>query len=235
MALAPIRRAWQQQLDFTANASHELRTPLAALRLNLEIALAELEDIPEDKKKWLENSVAEADRMSELVEDLLTLSRADTGKQQLINEKVCVDRIIRKTIEPLRPQAGLAGLSIEMSLEQDVSLLCDEKRISQLVTILVDNAIKYSGREGVIHVELKKKEKQVQLEISDSGVGIAPEQLAQIFDRFYRADPARSAQNPGSGLGLSIAKWIAESHGGSILAESTVGKGTKFTVLIPNG
>jgi two-component system sensor histidine kinase CiaH len=233
IALAPIRKAWQRQLDFTADASHELRTPLAALQLNLEIAMEEPEKTIGEQRQWLENTAQEAARLSELVDGLLTLSRADTGRQELILRETALDALIAEALEPLRPQAQAAGLTVETALEPQLTLRCDGGRISQLVTILADNAIKYAGAGSVLRVAAQRAGDRVVITVGDNGAGIPPEQLPMIFDRFYRADPARSAQKPGSGLGLSIAKWIVEAHGGTISAQSAVGGGTTFTILLP--
>lgn len=233
LALSPIQKAWQKQLDFTADASHELRTPLAVMLTNLELIMDNPAETVESQNKWLRNIYAENLRMTKLVDNLLTLSRADTNEQSLEVTTFMLDEAIRDTLVPLEPALTRKEVVLKTHLEQGISFCGDQKRLMQLVVLLVDNAIKYMGRPGSLDVLLKQSVKQIELTVSDTGVGIAEEHIDKLFDRFYRISKAHSKENDGSGLGLSIAKWIVESHHGTIRVESTIGVGTSFIIVLP--
>lgn len=237
-AIEPIKKAWKRQLDFTADASHELRTPLAVIQTSLEIILENEEESVKSQKEWLENIVVEHKRMANLVEDLLTLSRGDTNQQVLNVEDIDIEEITNEVKREFSPIAIKRGIEIETVMKGTLSFEGDRKRIKQLFIILVDNAIKCMGRPGKITVEasyrqygLVNRGKEVVLQVSDTGQGIAKEHLQKIFERFYRVSASRSEE--GSGLGLAIAKWIVDSHGGSIKVSSEVGEGTQFMIQLP--
>lgn len=236
-AIKPIEKAWKRQLDFTADASHELRTPLAVMQTSLEIILENEEESVKSQREWLENIVLEHQRMTNLVQDLLTLSRGDTHEQVLNIEHINIEEVINEVRSEFLPIALKRGIDIETRIKLPLSFEGDLERIKQLLIILVDNAIKYMGHPGKITVEayrqygLASRDKEVILQVSDTGQGIAKEHLEKIFERFYRVSASRSEE--GSGLGLAIAKWIVDSHGGNIKVLSQVGEGTQFTIQLP--
>lgn len=229
-ALVPIKKAWEKQIEFTADASHELRTPLAVIQTNLEAAMDEPKATIQDKKRWLKNIEAETNSMTRLVDDLLTLSRGDSNQKTLEHEVFSLDEALLEAIIPMLPYAKTAGMEVHIDIAKDISFVGDRGRIKQLVVLLVDNAIKYSGGTDIM-ISAGKLGKHVEIIVSDNGEGIAKEDLDKLFDRFYRADKARTRECGGSGLGLSIAKWIAEEHGGKITVVSNPQNGTSFKVI----
>lgn len=234
LALKPIKKAYQKQLDFTADASHELRTPLAVIQTNLELVLGNSEETIESQSKWLNNILVENKRMKKLVEDLLTLSRADTNQNILETSKFYIDYTIISVVDLLMPYANEKNITLKVNLKPNVEFLGDKNRIKQLIIILVDNAIKYTESKGTVKVNLDYNDKKIWVSICDTGVGFSDEEKSKIFERFYRLDKTRSRHSGGLGLGLSIAKWIALEHGGSIEVESHIGKGSNFIITLPS-
>lgn len=232
-ALIPIKEAWEKQKSFVADASHELRTPLSSIRTNLEVVLDNTEESVESQRKWLNNILFENKRMSKLVDDLLLLARADSKQEDMIMVPFSLDRAIAEAVSPLEPIAAKKDIEIDMQLHEHISIVGDESHIKQLIVILVDNAIKYSAANGLVEVELNNHSSYAEILVSDTGEGIKEEEKAKIFERFYRVDKARSRESGGSGLGLSIAQWIAREHGGSISVSSGKIKGSVFKVTLP--
>ena len=233
LAIMPVKLAWQKQLDFTADASHELRTPIAVIRTNLELVMDSPKKTVESQMKWLQNIEAENRRMAKLVDDLLTLSRADTNQQVLEMTDFMLDETISKALIPFTPVAKQKNIALEARLNSQTTFYGDRRRMEQLVVILVDNALKYMDGSGKVYISLTQYEKGVKLEVSDTGSGMEPEHLAKIFDRFYRVVNNRKQNQDGSGLGLSIAKWIVQEHRGTIRVESKPGVGTTFAIILP--
>jgi heavy metal sensor kinase len=221
-----------QVIRFTADASHELRSPVAAMRAAVEVALqqprteAEYRDI-------LGSLGEQCDRLTVLVDGLLLLARADAGEVALRYEPVDLSALVDEVAEMYLPLAEERGLELSWGRTTPAPLRGDPQRLRQLVTNLVDNALKFTGPGGRVglRVGVDREGDRAVLAVEDTGVGIAPEHLPHIFERFYQADPARSSQ--GAGLGLSICRWIAQAHGGSIVAASAPGRGTTFTVTLP--
>ncbi len=220
---------------FTADASHELKTPLTVLRAGVERLMADPR-MPSAGLPVLEETLAEINRMTELVEGLLTLARADEGRAELHREAVDLRTIVeevRETGELLAEQHELTvGVRVpDVPVVVDV----DRARMRQLILNLLENAVKYTPPGGTVRLELAAAPGAVRLAVADSGIGIAPGDLPHLFDRFWRADAARtrSGERAGTGLGLAICKWIAEAHGGSIEALSRPGRGTTLTVVLP--
>lgn len=230
-ALKPINKAWQRQMEFTADASHELRTPLSVIRTNLELVMDNQEQTVVSQDRWLMNIKIETDRLIRLVENLLTLARSDAHQQTMETSCFYLDEALMEIITPHQPLALSKNILLTTDFESKVEMVGDKNRFKQLTVILLDNAIKYTHDGGRIEILLHKKEKMVELVVSDSGIGIAKEHIPKIFDRFYRVDPARS--HIGAGLGLAIAQWIVKEHGGTISAESVVDKGTRFIIKLP--
>lgn len=229
-ALVPIKNAWQRQMDFTADASHELRTPLAVIQTSLELIIGNPEETIASQKEWLENILVENKRMTKLVEDLLTLSRADAQQQALLLSHVKLDIVMKETLALFESVASSEDIIFIVDIERDIDFVGDKDRLKQLFIILIDNAIKYNHSKGRVSVQLRQKGKSVELVVRNTGDGIEEEHLKRVFQRFYRVDKSRSRNEGGSGLGLAIAKWIVDEHKGHISVHSELGRETSFIV-----
>ena len=233
--LARLERSFAALRRFTADASHELKTPLTVLRAGVERMITHPKAAPE-ALPVLEETLTEINRMTELVEALLTLARADEGRAELHRETVDLRAIVEEARETGELLAETAGVMIEVTAPPDAVVLdVDSSRMRQLILNLVENAVKYTPQGGTVKVELARINGRVNLSVADTGIGIAPGDLPHIFDRFWRADTARTrtGDRSGTGLGLAICKWIAEAHGGTIEVLSRPGRGTVFTVSLP--
>ena len=233
--LARLEQSFAGLRRFTADASHELKTPLMVLRAGVERGLTHPKTPPEVLQA-LDETLAQINQMTEMVDNLLTLARADEGRAPLAVEEAD----LRELVADVSETAGMLGESAEVRVTTDippgpVRLAMDRHRIRELLLNLVTNAIKYTPAGGTVGLTLSEAADAVTLGVSDSGIGIAPGDLPHIFDRFWRADPARSrtGERAGTGLGLAITKWIAEAHGGTITVQSRPGRGTLFTVRLP--
>lgn len=217
------------QRRLVADVSHELRTPLTAIRGNLDIIRRYGVD-----QESLDAIASETERMSRLVNDLLLLARADYGSMQIDLSQVDLDTVIADVYKEAQILVKDRDLQVKLATVEPVRLMGNSDRLKQLLLNLVDNAIKFTPDGGQITLSLRQAENMAVIQVRDTGMGIAPEDLKRVFDRFYQADPARarSDEDGGAGLGLSIAKWIAEAHGGSIEVESVPGAGTTFTVKL---
>ncbi|MGH7751819.1 MAG: sensor histidine kinase, partial [Gemmatimonadales bacterium] len=230
-----LERSFIALRRFTADASHELKTPLTVLRASVERALSAPAG-SDEAMPALEEALHEVNRMTELVDALLTLARADEGRAPLHVEPVDLRTVVDEAYETGEILAEPAAVRMEMSAPgHAVIVQVDRSRIRQLVLNLLTNAVKYTPPDGVVRVSLLDKNGDVAISVQDTGIGIAPGDLPHIFERFWRADAARSrtGERPGAGLGLAICKWIAEAHGGSIGVQSRAGRGTTFTVTLP--
>lgn len=232
-ALIPIRRSWDKQQHFVADASHELRTPTAIIQAQTELLLRHPADSIEQRSPDIAVILKESKRMSKLLEDLLTLARSDSDQQQIQPSHFQLDALLRELTRQFSLLAATKEIEMQIELQQPLSMWGDESRIRQLLIILLDNALKYTPDSGVIRVTGYDQSHQVYISISDSGCGIAESDLPYIFDRFYRADKVRSRTEGGTGLGLSIAKWIVDVHGGVIQVHSRLGEGTRIELLFP--
>lgn len=230
-AMLPIRKAWQQQKDFLADASHELRTPLAVIQTNLDIVRENADELVSSQSKWLDNIQEESVCMAKLVDSLLFLARADAQQQLLDHQPFSLSTALRQAVSPFEATAKVKGLSLEAVADAYIEMCGDATRMKQVIGILVDNAIRHTPAKGKVSVCLSRKKADVLLTIADTGEGIPPEHLDKIFDRFYQIDKARARGD--AGLGLAIAKCIIEGHRGSISVASTPGAGTTFTIQIP--
>ncbi|HEY6208220.1 MAG TPA: ATP-binding protein [Gemmatimonadales bacterium] len=230
-----LERSFAALRRFTADASHELKTPLTVLRAGVERAIT-MPNLPSEALAALEETLQEINRMTELVEALLMLARADEGTAPLHRETVDLRAIVEETGETGELLAAEAGVNMEVATPTDpVIVPVDASRIRQLILNLLTNAVKYTPAGGSVRLQLGPSNGRVTLTVADSGVGIAPGDLPHIFDRFWRADSARTrtGERSGTGLGLAICKWIAEAHGGTIDVQSRPGRGTTFTVTLP--
>jgi two-component system, OmpR family, sensor histidine kinase CiaH len=232
-ALRPIQAAMHKQRAFVADASHELRTPLALIRANAELLERGAEQPVQANMTSVQDIIGETDRLSALVGQMLTLAQSDAGEANFKREPIDLGAVAEDTVRQMRLLAEPKSISLDIASRDRVEVSGDETRLRELITILLDNAIKYSDDTASVRVDLNREGGKAVLRVADSGRGIPPQALPRIFDRFYRADKARSRLMGGAGLGLAIAKWIAEAHGGTIGIESDAGRGTTVTVELP--
>jgi heavy metal sensor kinase len=231
--LARMDAAFKEQQRFIADASHELRTPLAVLRGETEVAL-ERERATAEYQRSLELIKDEAEHLSRIVEDLFMLARQPTDASSLMKEAVGLNEVVAecaRAAQVLATQKGLR-LNVQPSLPR-ISVSGDDEMLKRMLINLLDNAVKYTPAGGEISIALASQNGNALIIVSDTGIGITAEDQPHIFDRFYRADKARSRALGGAGLGLSIARWIVEGHGGSLSVSSVVGRGSAFTVDLP--
>ena len=228
-----LEGSFNQMRRFTADASHELRTPLAAIRSTGEVALARRQD-EQTYRDTISSILEETDQMRELVDNLLMLSRVDAGQVRLRPEPLLLSNMAREVAHQLEALADENGKKIVIDANGSGIVAADRVVLRQAIINLVDNAIKYSPKDTVIRIRVFGSETTSTVEVSDEGPGIALEHQSRIFDRFYCCDKARSRAIRSTGLGLSIAKWAVEGHGGKIEVESTVGVGSTFRITLPN-
>lgn len=233
-ALKPIIQSWHRQQDFVSDASHELRTPLAVIQTNLELIQGNSEETVMSQKKWLDYIDFEVKRLTQLINDLLFLARADSTQQVLDLKDFSLTSALQMTVESFQPLASKYQVELTFSSPDNLRILGDENKLRQLLMILLDNALKHTPARGKIDVLAHQQNSNTIIQIRDTGEGIPPEHLPHLFDRFYRVDRARSKQTGGTGLGLSIAEWIVKSHQGTIKVDSIPNQGTLFTITLPN-
>jgi len=219
---------------FTADASHELKTPLAVLRADVERAMSETAGQTE-RMVALEEALQEVRRMSDLVESLLTLARADEGRFDLYREPVELQPLVQEVYETALILGEAQGVTVNLPFTADATVLADRTRLRQLFLNLVTNAIKYTPAGGKVELGLGRHPDNVTFAVRDTGIGISAADFPHIFERFWRADRVRSrmSERGGFGLGLAISQWIAQAHGGTLTASSRLGRGSLFTVTLP--
>lgn len=231
--LARIENSFQRITQFTADASHDLRTPVAVIRSTAEISLRRPRQ-PEEYREALSGILETSEQTSELLEQLLELARTDAGVVELEMRPVDLTQYVRRAQEQGAALAAEKSLSITLTAPAAPTWVrADEIAMHRLLLILVDNAVKYTPVGGKCEIALWQIDQQAHIAVKDNGIGIAKDDLPTIFERFRRADRARSRETPGAGLGLAIARWIAEIHGGTIRAESELGSGSVFQVSLP--
>ncbi|MBN2076423.1 MAG: HAMP domain-containing protein [Dehalococcoidales bacterium] len=227
-----LHRAFSRERQFTSDASHELRTPLSIMRGEASLALAR-ERSPEEYRKSLETISREIDHLSSTVDKLLTLTRTDSGKQQLKPEIIDLDGFLLDFAEDVKVLCEENSLGFELKIEENAVVEGDRVKLRELFLNLLDNAVRYTPSGGTITMTLYRERDSARVAVKDSGIGIPPEHLPHIFERFYRVDKASLWSTKGAGLGLSISQSIAELHGGKIEVESLAGVGSTFTVILP--
>jgi heavy metal sensor kinase len=232
--IARLEKAFGRQRQFTSDASHELRAPLAVIEAESTLTLQRKRAASEYRQS-LETIAQEAARMSLVIDQLLSLARADSEKEPLSFEEVSLGELIKELSSDLEVLCRHKGLELELAQLDDSVVKGDKPRLRVLFLNLLDNAIRYTPGGGKISISLRREGQMAVVSISDTGPGIPAADLPHIFERFYRVDKARSRTEGGSGLGLSIAQYIAEVHGGRIEAESELGKGSTFRVWLPLG
>jgi signal transduction histidine kinase len=230
-----IRRldeAFKQQRRFVADASHELRTPVTVIRSITDVALVEPVGL-EECVVALREINTETERLGQLINELLPLARVDEEQLLLDCEPVRIDLLAFDVAATMEPLAVELGIALQVQDLEPATILGDTTRLIQVIMSIVDNALTYTNAGGTVTLNVEVSSTAARLVIRDTGIGIAAEDVAHIFERFYRADPARSRASGGSGLGLAIADWVVRAHGGSINVESQVGQGSTFTVTLP--
>jgi two-component system OmpR family sensor kinase len=221
---------------FTADASHELKTPLAVLRADVERAMMETSSQTE-RMVALEEALQEVRRMTDLVESLLTLARADEGRFDLHREPVELQPLVQEVYETALILGEAQGVTVNLPFTTDAVVMADRTRLRQLFLNLITNAIKYTPPGGKVELGLGRHPDNVTFAVRDTGIGISAADFPHIFERFWRADRVRSrmSERGGFGLGLAISQWIAQAHGGTLTASSRLGRGSLFTVTLPLG
>jgi heavy metal sensor kinase len=231
--IAHLDEMFTRQRRFVADASHELRTPIAAIRSKTDVALLQI-DLPDEYSTVLHDINLETVRLSHLINDLLALARGDEGQTRFEQEPVQLDSLAEMVAANAEPLAEERHVDLQVRTSGPVTILGDEARLIQMIINLVDNAILYTNPGGRVTLTVKNTRTHATLIVQDTGIGIAPEHLPHIFERFYRADPAHVRTERGSsGLGLSIVAWIIQAHKGTITVESQKGRGTTFIVALP--
>ena len=219
--------------QFTADASHELRAPVTLIQAAAEYTLRR-ERSRDELVEAMGTILRESKRTSQLIDNLLLLARADSDDQVLKPSPVLIDSALREAVVRAKQLAVSKNIQVETDIDENGLHVNGETALLQrLFFVLIENGIKYTPENGTVSVGLRSNSDDVVIEVADTGIGIAPEDLPHVFDRFWRADKVRSRDMGGTGLGLSIAKWIVEKSGGSIQVESTVGHGSKFEVRLP--
>lgn len=228
--IKPIKETFEKQKQFIANASHELKTPLTIIRTNTSLVLSNKSLSVESQSKWLNYINNQIERMSELLDEMLSLAKLDTNRG--LDEFVVFDlsKLLNNILLTFEAVIFENKIQLESNIEEDISIKGDKESIKKVVIILLDNAIKYTNKSGKIDVELKQEKNKIRLKVKNTGEGIKKEDINKIFERFYRVDSSRARETGGYGLGLSIAKSIVESNNGKIYAESNIGKDTTFII-----
>lgn len=231
--------------DFVANVSHELRTPLTSIKGYVEALLDGAKDDPEMASRFLDIILKQSDRLNLIIEDLLELSRIESGRISFREEPIDIHGVVERALSTIKPLAEKKGHKVAVSLEEPLPpAIGDEDRLVQVLTNLLDNAVKYTPAGGTITVGARRNPKTsaagppdgaVELSVSDTGIGIPESDRPRVFERFYRVDKARSRELGGTGLGLAIVKHIVEGHGGQVWVEANEPKGSRFVVRLPIG
>ena len=227
-----LTRVADMRRDFVANVSHELKTPLAAIRGYAETLRDGALDEPATARRFTERILNQCQRLQELLDDLLTLSRLEGVASSLELEPVDLHALVRRAVELLATAAREKRVEIEVEESPVPPLLGDADGMERLLVNLLDNAIKYNRSEGRVVLKLAPDDGRVLLEVSDTGIGIPPESIPRIFERFYRVDKGRAREEGGTGLGLAIVKHVAQAHGGQVEVESRLGRGSTFRVWL---
>ena len=230
--LARIEDLFRAQQRFVADVSHELRSPLTAVRGNLDLLKRGAADDPTERAQMIEAMDSETARMSRLVSDLLLLARQDAGIP-IARHPVELDTLLLEIYR--QAQITARGIKVTLGAEDQAIIVGDRDRLKQVLLNLVDNALKYTPQGGEVTLSLTKDDAWVKISVRDTGIGIAPDDIPNLFGRFYRVDKARSRDAGGTGLGLAIAKSVVDAHNGKIMVESELGKGSTFTVWLPLG
>ena len=230
-----LKRLVRIRKDFVANVSHELRTPLTSIKGYIEALLDGAKDDPQKCRQFLEVAQRHADQLNNLITDLLQLSQIESGRYEWKREQINTGDLIEKAVGLMRPTAEKKRQSLTVSSGGAIPFITgDPDKLAQVLINLLDNAVKYTPEGGKITVTTSQANAGfIEISMTDTGIGVPPKDLPRIFERFYRVDRARSREVGGTGLGLSIVKHIVETHGGVVRVKSAPGKGSQFTVTLP--
>jgi len=231
-ALARVEFSVEEMRQFSAALAHELRTPVAILRGEAELALRPTAS-GEDLRQVLVRQIDEFDRLTRLINQILTLARAEGGEIRMADQSVNLVALGASVVEEIEPVAAVQGITLTCEAADAVMVKGDAGWMERLLLILLDNAIKFTPEGGRISVTFSSAKELACISVTDTGMGIPPDALPHLFERFYRANPARLRQTQGAGLGLALAKWIAERHSGTIEVKSRPGEGSTFTLSLP--
>jgi two-component system phosphate regulon sensor histidine kinase PhoR len=229
-----LKRLEAVRRDFVANVSHELKTPVTSIKGFTETLLDGASEDPEASRRFLQIIAGQADRLNSIIEDLLALSTLEAtreGRPALVEADVC--DVVTVAMEICGPKAQAKGIRMDAACTPEAHAPINPPLLEQAVVNLIDNAVKYSPEGSEVHVSLEQSHDQIVIRVADYGPGIAREHLPRLFERFYRVDKARSRDLGGTGLGLSIVKHIAQVHGGRVSVESTLGRGSTFSIYLP--
>jgi two-component system OmpR family sensor kinase len=238
--LERLQRSFEMQRRFMADASHELRTPLAVIQGEADVTLSRMDRSVGEYRESVEVMQKSALKLTRIVQNLFLLARTDAGGYPIRITAFYLDELIADCVRALRNIAAGRGVNIEQRVEPDLRVDADEELLHRMILNLLDNALKFTPAGGTVAISAGREGGNIVLRVADGGPGIAPEDQARIFERFYRADRARQPQDvsaaasSGAGLGLPIARWIAEAHGGSLSLERSDGRGSTFTVVLPD-
>ncbi|MEP6973107.1 MAG: HAMP domain-containing sensor histidine kinase [Actinomycetota bacterium] len=228
---AELENLEQSRRDLVANVSHELKTPIAAIRAHLENLL---DGVEQPEPRTMQVMLSQTERLGRLIEQLLELSRLESGELPLQREEIPLAPLVAQVLSEIEMARSDRGVVVESELPNDLpSIDADRERVHQVLFNLVDNAVRFTPSGGAVTVSAYRHNGSVEVKVADTGVGIPPEHLPRLFERFYRADPARSRDDGGTGIGLAIARSVVEAHGGHIRAESELGQGSVFTFDLP--
>ena len=231
--IARLEESFLQINRFSADASHELRTPLTVLQGELEAIAQKGQHLPEDVRDTIGSALEETERLAKIVENLLAISRLEAGEARVQPVRLDFAELARTTADQMKLLAEEKRISLTSDGSEPVEVEADPSRLKQVVVNLLDNAIKYTPEGGNVSISVTRRDHRAILEVADTGLGISANDLPHIFDRFYRADKARSRQMGGTGLGLSIVRSICQAHGGQVTVNSAEGRGSRFRVELP--
>ncbi len=226
-----LQKSFENERQFTSDASHELRTPTAVIISQCEYLLSQEDN--EEKIASLHVILRQSKKMSKLISELLMLARTDNNKQAIYLEKLNLSETMQMVIEEMAVLANKKNIKFIDDIQSDIFINADQTLMMRMLINLMSNAVQYGNQNGLVEISLHRVNGNVEGKIADNGIGIAPEYLAKIWDRFFQVNPSRSNTNGSSGLGLAMVKWIIEKHNGTITVESTIDEGTIFTFFLP--
>jgi two-component system phosphate regulon sensor histidine kinase PhoR len=231
--ISELRRLERMRRDFASNVSHELKTPLTSIQAYADTLLdGALEDSGQNRT-FLERIIQQSQRLQALIGDLLSLSKIETQSEMFDIQPVCVDEAIQSCADGHLAVAAGKGVDLQWAAVEGLRVMCDPEGLGQILDNLVDNALNYTAAEGHVSIRSRREGECCVIEVEDSGIGISREQQSRIFERFYRADKARSREVGGTGLGLAIVKHLSQAFGGSVSVTSELGAGSIFQVRLP--
>jgi len=229
-----LQEGVESQRRFVADASHDLRTPLTVMRSEIDVGLESPHLSEREARALLESNRNEVEQMARMIDNLLTLASIENGQLELLRSPTELQALAREVVEDLRTLAAATGVRISASGDT-ASVVADRERLKQVLTNLVENAVKYAGADAQVRVSSWQHDGEVGFTVTDTGPGIPAEAIPHLFDRFFRVDASRSSARQGSGLGLAICHDIIEAHGGRIWVEGQEGDGSSFAIALPTG